>query len=469
MRLSKPLKLIFMITLFAGSAFGSDSFYKVQPGDSLSAVLFRQHLGSVFGKGGRLEKAIALNEKIVGKSGARMNPGAVIRLPGTSTQQSIPPIVLQLVPTLKPVPVMPAAHRPIPWADVQTSIAPEELQTYVVEKGDTLIAILIRHHLRPVHGPRGSILKTIALNQPLIKTRGEVIWPGNVIKLPVRKQFTEVLAKKESPATDPEPSPSTRMIAEAPPSEQPTVDLPLTTPEITRPGKVEPIVPVTPKTAEPLFIPFSKVEVQPVAQYSSLDGTEIANKTKAKLLSNLETGVRIAWKQTWSERWQSEISFKTLRVGFLETQTGVNLQTASLSQNGFSLGASYLFNAEDRLGAGLEVGEQLFYRGLASGDLQIQGVALPSLHLSIDKSLIHLAPLSFGLKAETAYFSASSYGTYTISSGQGFSGELYLRQQFENSEFDCGVFYSQRAQNTSILNLTQKDLGLNCGFTWRLH
>ena len=465
MRLTKPLKLMFMVTLFAGSAFGADSFYKVQPGDSLSTVLFRQHLGSVFGKGGRLEKAIALNEKIVGKSGARMKPGEIIRLPGKDLPQGF---------AAEPTPL---PDKPTPSSDLGISADSDSLQTYVVEKGDTLIAILIRHHLRPVHGPRGSIVKTIALNQPLSKTRGELIWPGNVINLPMRKPLTEILGKNENPVLAPEPPRATRMIAEAPRTE-PAVDLaaaasvpePVTQPsEMPKPPKVEPPVTQAPQATGPKFIPFSMVEVQPMAQYSSIDGKELANSTKAKLLSNLETGIGLAWKQTWTDRWQSQISFKTLRIGFLETQTGVNLQTTSLSQNTFGLGASYLFSSDDRVGGSLEVGDQLFYRGLASGDLQIQGVALPSLHLSLDKTLIHLAPLSFAVKAEAAYFAASSYGTYTINPGQGIFGELLLRQQFENSDFDCGVFYGQRVQNTSILNLTQKDLGLNCGFNWRLH
>ncbi len=55
---------------------------------------------------------------------------------------------------------------------------------YKVQANDTLIHILKRHSLRPVFGPNGSLAETLELNPEKKKHNGDLIYIGEIIKLP---------------------------------------------------------------------------------------------------------------------------------------------------------------------------------------------------------------------------------------------------------------------------------------------
>ncbi|WP_186644465.1 LysM peptidoglycan-binding domain-containing protein [Fluviispira vulneris] len=55
---------------------------------------------------------------------------------------------------------------------------------YKVKANDTLIHILKRHSLRPVFGPNGSLAETLELNPEKKKHNGDLIYIGEIIKLP---------------------------------------------------------------------------------------------------------------------------------------------------------------------------------------------------------------------------------------------------------------------------------------------
>lgn len=72
------------------------------------------------------------------------------------------------------------------WHDVSHA-APKNYFIYTVKKNDTLFKILKKFKLTPVFGKKGSLNKTLALNPKKKKTKGNLIYPREKIKIPYFK------------------------------------------------------------------------------------------------------------------------------------------------------------------------------------------------------------------------------------------------------------------------------------------
>ncbi|WGL59912.1 LysM peptidoglycan-binding domain-containing protein [Pigmentibacter sp. JX0631] len=68
---------------------------------------------------------------------------------------------------------------------------PRELKNiqYKVQKKDTLLGILKKYSLKPIYGKNGSLVEILKLNPHKINTKGNLIYPGEILTLPLKKEI----------------------------------------------------------------------------------------------------------------------------------------------------------------------------------------------------------------------------------------------------------------------------------------
>ncbi len=359
---------------------------------------------------------------------------------------------------------------------------------YQVKKSETLSDVLFRLRLIPLYGKKGSINQVAKINHQKVLKDGNLIFAQTLIILPISQTALEqALATETSPlplpsrdvAASPEtenlsPAPIVETIhAEAPPvaslAAAPT-PAPAPPPVLAAPTAAATPVQGEAKILAPAYVPTSEVSITAQGDYVSLHGEDLINHTTGKLLSKLNTGFILDWKQNWDEGFSSLLFVGTKSLRFESEAHGTALHNSSLST--FTLGAGFQSKLSPKWQWGLsgEYGDQLFYRGYqgSGGGLEINAVQILRIHPRVQYLLLERKPLSLQVEGGVSSFSSGNYDNYSINSGWGYDLGLYMNQAFTQKDFRCGVIYSERNQSTSLITLSDKSVGLNCKFGWGL-
>jgi hypothetical protein len=201
-----------------------------------------------------------------------------------------------------------------------------------------------------------------------------------------------------------------------------------------------------------------------------LDGQDVSNGTKGKLLSKLNTGLRLQWDQVWSRLSRSTIFVQTLQTNLYSEKHGTALNDEKQTLTRFGVGYFASPSSLWELGATLEEGPLLFYRGsLAASGLELNAVNIFRFHPQASYLLKQGKHLSFSLLAGISYYGAASFDNYSISAGSGYDVGFLMKHRFSSgSDIHCRPFYSFRSQNTSLLKYSESEAEIICGFTWWL-
>ncbi len=222
------------------------------------------------------------------------------------------------------------------------------------------------------------------------------------------------------------------------------------------------------RESAPLFNPFSTVNVIVGSSYSAFEGLQFSNGTRAKLLSALAPSISLKWKQNWTETVFTNVSFDLRSVTLQPEKARLAINGGRVNESSFrgEVGKSLTKN----FGLSFEAGIQnaIFYRGSSSGGLELFQTPIFVLRPSSKLTFIRLDPFDVHVIGALSYFGSSTYDNSPIRSGLGFDGAIGLQQTFKNSAFGCDFKYSNKQQSTEFLELTQKEVGLLCGLSWRL-
>jgi hypothetical protein len=216
------------------------------------------------------------------------------------------------------------------------------------------------------------------------------------------------------------------------------------------------------------FERFSKFDVSVGANYLSLVGLQTSNQSTGRLLSGLSPSVDISWSQYWSSSFSSEIYFGVEQVQFEDDPNGTSLAKTGFLSSFFGAGLNYKFTGYLVGGLNLGMAQTFFYTGLNSGQLAINQVPILRLNPKLQWDLLKLQPFTISVLGGVSYYGPSSYGNYDIQPGYGYNGAIQISQEFRQTTLKCKVGYSERDQNTTYLNLVEKDVGVDCGLSWSL-
>ncbi len=214
------------------------------------------------------------------------------------------------------------------------------------------------------------------------------------------------------------------------------------------------------------FKRFGIVEVNALAFYSLITGTETSNNSTAKLLSKLNKGIDVYWRQVWSESLRTFLNFKYTAMTMDEPLTRT-LENKEFSANHFALGVQYFFTNSFKMGFSTQYGDEVFYHSPSLTTLKIDTIPIPQVEINATFKVIDLDPFKAGIGASYSQLFSGSNDQYSVKSGSSYRGNIYLEQVLSTHatiKGDC--FYSNTKQNTSIVNQTRTDVGISLGLEW---
>jgi hypothetical protein len=332
--------------------------------------------------------------------------------------------------------------------------------SYQVQEGESLSTILYdKFKIQPVYGKKGYIHQVVWLNQGKILQKGDLISAGDTLLIPaittetmqygqtkpredfaIGKSATQTKADLISRKTASESSPVVASIPNANANPNPEAE----------------------------FTPFSKLAVSLGANYLGLYGVQTSNQSEGRILSGLSPSVEISWQQIWDKNTTSRVYLGAEQIQFLNDPSAAPITNASVLNSDFGLGLGEKLGSRVSASFDIETAQTLFYTGLTGGSIAINQVPILRLHPELELLLIKRKLFQVSLLGGGSYYGASSYDTYSIQSGYGYDAALQILQEFSHSIFDCKLGYAERRQNTTYLNLIEKDIGLNCGLSWGL-
>jgi hypothetical protein len=307
-----------------------------------------------------------------------------------------------------------------------------------VKKGECLTDILrLRHKLKSIYGKGAYLEQTINLNKGKIFKNGDLIFPGTILSIPTGA-FNRRVAGDDSTAP----------LMENVPNQDP------------RPAPQQQLAP---KDEHELY---SNFEISVGMSYFALYGLQPSNQTTASLFSDVSPKLGASWRQVWSEDISSRMFVDLQSVHMVNAQGGAVISSPTMLSSDFGLGVD--LNLTGRLSFGLEVAlaQTLFYEGTSAGDIMVQQVPLLRVHPQLQYVILKRQKFEVSVRGGVSDYSASSYDKYSIQRGNGTDLEFQLSQKLNNQEFRCILNYGERHQNTTYLNLVEKNIGFGCNLSW---
>lgn len=313
-----------------------------------------------------------------------------------------------------------------------------EQSLYVVQPGDTLSTIAFERLPGSVYARRGSLFQLMTAN-PTVKDPNRLM-PGQEILLP---ETTAAVAAKV---------PASR----APATVSPIVE--------------ETAASDTSEAAEataPAHARYSEIELDSEFSYKRVEGHLPSSASSASLVSTLNPGLALTWRQNWSPKLRTHLRVGAQKISFEGTRNKT-LTGASQAYHQISAGAELSVAPALKLGATVATGEEIFYYARSASELVFNRVPVARTGLSLRYDLLQLAPYTLDVKADAAYLFSARTDDYAVNSGHAFRLGVNLREEHDGKPltFRGGVFYGIKAQDSSILNKTETDLGLTLGLGW---
>jgi len=217
----------------------------------------------------------------------------------------------------------------------------------------------------------------------------------------------------------------------------------------------------------------SGFELAAGAGYSSLNGKDRNDNTTAQILSKLNYNLTVSWNQHWSETTTTRfyVDYKSHSFDSQYLNTKIYDYKIETHRLGFAFIDLYkIWDIPFKYNLNIDYGTNVFYRGIngvTGSGLEINAVPMSAVAFGFEKSIFNKNRFDIGFNVSAQYYSSGTYQNYNVRSGYGYGVGLYLNEKRVNNEFGCGLNYSQRKQDSSLIYFTETIIGSMCHFEWR--
>lgn len=191
--------------------------------------------------------------------------------------------------------------------------------------------------------------------------------------------------------------------------------------------------------------------------------------TTAKLQSKLNYGFLIDWEKHWNQSLLIKLFVVKKSVSIEPDSRSTQLYNAQKDLMTLGAGIEQQYSSTLSVGIEADYADMLFYRGYLQDSSGLELIALPLLHLhpTLNYTLYERNPFRITAEAGFSYYSSASYDNFTVSPGYGYDLSIKLTQKFKNlNELSCKAYYQNRNQQTNLIDLNEKNLGMTCGYQW---
>ena len=157
--------------------------YIIQKYDTIESILIKKNLRPIYGKNGNIEEFIKLNKNKRKKNSHLIYPGEVVILPKKANYEVKKD---EFAINLKKYEFSTSIH--YKEASLETLTQLPEGYVYIehtVKKGDMISILLKKYGASPIYGKNGNLFKTLELNPNKKPTKGDLIYPKEIIIIPI--------------------------------------------------------------------------------------------------------------------------------------------------------------------------------------------------------------------------------------------------------------------------------------------
>ena len=207
-------------------------------------------------------------------------------------------------------------------------------------------------------------------------------------------------------------------------------------------------------------------EVVPTISFMQLKATENADGSRAKLVTKLNYGVDLNYKQHWSPDFSSHLQVGLMQVDY-EPLSNKTIYNPSKTSAHFGVGGEYALTKGMSILASVNYAQKPFLRSPSATQINVELVAIPELNFGLSFDLLNKGPFFLGISFEAGYLGSGSTDYYKISSGTSYGVNLNLNYKSDNFFLRADVFGKQETQNTSIVGQDRTEVGVDLGFEWQ--
>lgn len=167
--------------------------YKVEKKDTLFAIMKKHNLKPIYGKKGYLKEILKLNPNKINTKGNLIYPGETVTIP----------IINKNINTINRQPNTQEFSTTVSYKYNRNfsniKKLPENLVylVYKVKKNDMISVLLKKYNSFPIYGKNGTLSETLELNPNKKSTKGDLIFPNELITLPITVEVLKQLSDEE--------------------------------------------------------------------------------------------------------------------------------------------------------------------------------------------------------------------------------------------------------------------------------
>lgn len=215
------------------------------------------------------------------------------------------------------------------------------------------------------------------------------------------------------------------------------------------------------------FKPHSEISFCPEFSFLRIDG-QGSGGASAKLLSNMNYGGDLSWRQRWTERSSSYLTAGFSRVDFQGAPGGKVISQSGKTFGGFGAGADYSPGDRWKVGLGVSLKQEIFYEHTSPTGIRVDQVMVPRVNISVRYDLFKLNPFGMGMGLRSAYLFPSSANGYEVKSGSSHRFSFFVKENENSGRLRPAgeIFYDWTKQDSSLHSKSAKELGVQIGLTW---
>lgn len=310
--------------------------------------------------------------------------------------------------------------------------------TYRAKAGDTLSEVLYQHLGPPIYGAKGCLRYTALKNK---MSNVNTIFPGQEIEIPSLEEWSQQNGERKVASGEEKKMEEKQ-------------------PEIAN-------ISAPPNPPAPAFLPHSEIEVLPSFSFLQVEGLERSNSSRAVLISRLVSGADFSWSQLWSERVKTYALLGAKKIT-IESASSRTLLNGSQTYSKIEFGSKLRLLDHVEVGVGVGAEEQVLYRAVSATEVQIDAVPMPVARGSLAYEFARARPLSAGVQVGASYYFPVNTVIYNTGHGASYDGKLFLTHETPAVRLRTGFYYGINKQETSLLDFTRTDMGVELGMSWRI-
>lgn len=215
--------------------------------------------------------------------------------------------------------------------------------------------------------------------------------------------------------------------------------------------------------------PTTALRLAPEFSFVKLDGYDLANATRASLVSDLSYGLDVSFWQIWDRRWRSFLKIGMQQIAFKEASTR-RIENSSSLYSQVEAGVERQLDSRWTVGASIGARQEPFFRGRSTNSVTLDKIFIPTASLLGRYEFLSTPAFIWGTELKGTLSFPVTGPTYDTKLGKGMKGFLYFRQAENAASYKPhlggGLFYERLYQDTSIAEQTRSDFGLSLGVQW---